>query len=137
MSSSTVGTSERTRRIASPTVERCRNTLMRKRPTPAIVWPKSASLVSSNSRRLCSGMRATAAASVSAADIAGNAVGSSSPSTRTKGTLPVLRWRSLAPASTMCLSSAVTSSSVSLPVVLERLEALELLSHSSAHGEQL
>ncbi len=37
ISSATVGTSERTRRIASPTIERCRNTLIRNRPTPASV----------------------------------------------------------------------------------------------------
>jgi hypothetical protein len=34
ISSATVGTSDRTRRIASPTIDRCRKTLIRKRPTP-------------------------------------------------------------------------------------------------------
>ena len=44
-----VGTSLRTRLIASPTTPRWRNTFTRKRPTPDSVYPRSASLVSSNS----------------------------------------------------------------------------------------
>ena len=36
-SSSNVGTSDRTRRTASPTTARCRKTLTRNRPTPASV----------------------------------------------------------------------------------------------------
>ena len=87
--------------------------------------------------RLCSGISARAAASVSAADMAPNAVGLSSPSTRTNGTLPAFRCRSLAPTSTVCRSSSVISTCLlSLPLVLG-LDLLEVLFHLSAPSQDL
>ena len=75
--------------------------------------------------------------------MAPNAVGLSSPSTRTKGTLPAFRCRSLAPTSTVCRSSSVISTCLlSLPLVLlfvlgPGLDLLEVLIHLSARGQDL
>ena len=110
-SSSNVGTSLRTRRIAKPTTPRWRNTLTRKRPTPVSVVPRSASLVSENSRFLCSDMSNMANDSVSVEVSTSKSVGVNVPSTLMKGTFPTLRCRSLAPRSTVYRSS----SSISMP----------------------
>ena len=78
-----------------------------------------------------------------AADIAPNVVGLSSPSTRTNGTLPAFRWRSLAPTSTVWRSSSVISTCLfTLPLVLPLirgpgLDLLEVLTHLSARGQDL
>lgn len=99
--------------------------------------------MASNARRLCSGITARAADSVSAADMAPNAVGLSSPSTRTNGTFPAFRCRSLAPTSTVCRSNSLISTRLlglplALPFVLgPGLDVLEVLPHLSARGQDL
>ena len=70
-SSSKEGASARTLRSASETSPRCRNTLMRNRPTPGNENPASASCVSENSEALRNGRSSVARASVSEADIGG------------------------------------------------------------------
>src|SRR3712207_7689699 len=69
----------------------------------------SDSLVSENSRRLCSGITAFANVAESSAVSVSNDVGCSSPSIRTNGTFPTFRWRSLAPRSTVWRSSSSRS----------------------------
>jgi hypothetical protein len=75
--------------------------------------------------------------------MAPNAVGLSSPSTRTNGTLPAFRCGSLAPTSTVCRSiSMISACLLGLPIVLPfvpgpGLDLLEVLPHLSARGKDL
>ena len=108
-SSSKVRSSGLTHRIASPTVSDCRKTLTRNRPTPSIVYAKSASRVRANSSALCGGINASANCRASVGVSSANGVGSSSPSTLMKGTLPAFRWTSLARRSTAYRSSSAGS----------------------------
>jgi hypothetical protein len=66
-SSSKLGMSERTRRMARLTFPRCLNTFTRNRPTPGRVYPTSASFEDLNSKAFASVRSSSAAVSVSVA----------------------------------------------------------------------